>query len=243
VTTPGGLHPFEGLNRGKPREGQVRPFNFLLVCYPDRLLGLPAVADPTRFRLVAPYERDSAKWVGLRWHEAHSGKAYRITTHESGSDGQVRVQTYGEVIEGYRVHEESKSVGHDGEQCGKGTRGLLSRRHVFMLGKPSHVGKESNRLDERMREGLDDEAEHLNSLAPVEWSRFRQVIVPRGIAIGDTAAIARVAQVSRRVVQKAFAGTCIRRSTEQAIAKGVSQIGKERYGSGWLSELGSRSPH
>jgi hypothetical protein len=65
------------------------------------------------------------------------------------------VKAYGEIIEAYRVHEETKSVGPDREPCTKRTRGLLGRRDVSVLGTAKHVGKESNKLEERMREELD----------------------------------------------------------------------------------------
>jgi len=176
---PGGLVAFEGLNDGKEADEQVRPFNFLLVCFPDRLL-LSEALDPARFRLVAPYERNSSKWVRMGWFEAHGGGAFRITT----------------VVEGYRVHEEAKSTGPDGERCGMNTRGLLGRRGVVMRGKPRHVGKESNKLEDRLTDQVGLEEEYMNVLGPDEWSDFRQVVVPAAIEIGGIAAIARGAEVS-----------------------------------------------
>ncbi len=228
VSTPAGLIAFEGLNRGKRLDEQVRPFNFLLVCYPDRLQGLPPGMDATRFRLVAPYERDSAKWVRSRWYEAHSGDVFQITTHGSGSDGVVRVKTFGEVVEEYGVHEEAKSIGPDGELCRKKTRGLLGRRTVAMLGKPKDIGKESNRLEERMTDQVDGEADYMNILELDEWSHFRQVVVPAGMALGDTATIAKAAGVSRRVVQKAFAGAAVREGTQLAVARGIAAVSAGR---------------
>jgi len=174
VSTPGGLTPFAGLNRGKPAERMVRPFNFLLVCFPDRVQGLPPGVDETRFRLVAPYERDTARWVRGQWWEAHTGERFRITTYGMGGDGVVRVKTYGEVIEAYRVHEEAKSVGPDGQPCGKKTRGLLGRRSVAMLNGGKHIGKESNRLEERMNEELNAERDILERVRRAQmWVRVR----------------------------------------------------------------------
>ncbi len=174
VSTPDGLTPFEGLNRGKPAERMVRPFNFLLVCFPDRVQGLPPGVDETRFRLVAPYERDTARWVRGQWWEAHTGERFRITTYGMGGDGVVRVKTYGEVIEAYRVHEEAKSVGPDGQPCGKKTRGLLGRRSVAMLNGGKHIGKESNRLEERMNEELNAERDILERVRRAQmWVRVR----------------------------------------------------------------------
>ncbi len=75
----------------------------------------------------------------------------------------MRVKTYGEVIEAYRVHEESKSIGPDGRPCSKKSRGLLGRRDVSMLGPTKHIGKESNKLDERLRAELLQEELFLNT--------------------------------------------------------------------------------
>ncbi len=97
-----------------------------------------------------------------QWWEAHTGERFRITTYGMGGEGVVRVKTYGEVIEAYRVHEEAKSVGPDGEPCGKKTRGLLGRRDVSMLTVPKYVGKETNKLEERMREEVAREDAFLN---------------------------------------------------------------------------------
>jgi hypothetical protein len=224
VSTPSGLVAFEGLNHWKPADEQVRPFNFLLVCYPDRLLGLPAGADPTRFRLVAPYERDSSKWVRVKWYEAHTGEGLRITTHGAGGDGYVRVKTYGEIVEDYRLHEESKSVGPDLQPCGKRTIGLLGRRAVVVRGKPRHLGKESNKLEDRLYEQVDTEANHLNVLNASDWSDFRQIVVPAGIALRDTSAIAELAGVSQRVVQKAFAGGGLRATTERRMTFAIDVL-------------------
>jgi hypothetical protein len=46
--------------------------------------------------------------------------------------------------------------------CGHATRGLLGRRPVAMDGGPKHVGKESNRLEARMREEVERESDYLN---------------------------------------------------------------------------------
>jgi hypothetical protein len=70
------------------------------------------------------------------------------------------VDTYGDVDEKYAAHPEAKALGPDGEPCGRGTVGLLQRRPVT-AGEIKLIGKESNRLEERMAglvtvEELDD---------------------------------------------------------------------------------------
>jgi hypothetical protein len=57
------------------------------------------------------------------------------------------VKTYGEVIEEYEFHAESKCADPFGIECGKDTRGLLQRRRV-RISEIKFIGKESNSLEE-----------------------------------------------------------------------------------------------
>ncbi len=59
------------------------------------------------------------------------------------------MQTYREAFEDFRHHPEAKSAGTDGRPCDRQTVGLLRRRVVRSLPElTTHVGKESNRLEE-----------------------------------------------------------------------------------------------
>jgi hypothetical protein len=147
VTSPAVLRAFEHLNEGKPYAEQVKPFNFMLSA-----AGVtpPAGVDPSdRFRLVAPWESDPARWSELSWVDVHHPDRgpYRITTI-AGRPGQPKVDTHGDVAEKYAAHPEAKALGPDGEPCGRGTVGLLQRRPVI-AGEIKLIGKESNRLEER----------------------------------------------------------------------------------------------
>ena len=160
VSTPAGLRTFAGYNTKKSQAEKIRPFNFLLTCYPDPQYSPRGEGRP--FRLVSPYERDPSKWISANWYETHTGEPYRITTYGTGSAGTIRVKTYGEVVAEYLVHPETKAAGPDGKPCGKRTRGVLQRRAVRMAGMPKHVGKESNKLDERARDEVEGESDYLN---------------------------------------------------------------------------------
>ncbi len=52
------------------------------------------------------------------------------------------------VIGDYRLHPEAKFLGADGETCARATRGVLDRRPVHVIGTPTLIGKEANRLDD-----------------------------------------------------------------------------------------------
>jgi len=109
VSTPGGLNAFAVLNKGKGYNESVKPFNFLLTCYPDQTYGRGE--DDRLIRLVAPYERDPRTWIRLTWYDTHTGDRHRITTHGTGTQEAIRVKTYREVLAEYRKHPESKSIG------------------------------------------------------------------------------------------------------------------------------------
>ena len=149
VSGPELLRPFAGLNYGKPYDGQVKPFNFLLAAH-VRPFGHPDRVDSERFQLVAPYEADPGRWERLPWVNRYSGERCRISAMATtGGLGIARVQTYRDVLEDFRHHPEAKSAGADGRPCGRQTVGPLRRRGVRTLPELlTYVGKESNRLEE-----------------------------------------------------------------------------------------------
>lgn len=147
LSSPDMLRPLARLNAGKAYAQQIKPFNFILSCHVAKL-GHPTDADPERFHLIAPYERDPRKWLALSWIDQYSGRQYRISTTLATSTKQIaRVKSYGEVLEEYEFHEEAKCADASGAPCGKQTMGLLQRRHV-KVDAVKFIGKESNKLEE-----------------------------------------------------------------------------------------------
>ena len=147
VSSPAVMRPLANLNEGKQYGDQIKPFNFLLTCYVQKL-GHPIGADPERFHLIAPYESDPSRWLKMDWIDQYTGKHYRITTAgHHGSRQTARVKTYGEVLREYEFHPESKCAGADGKRSGKQTIGLLQRQPI-RVEQIKYIGKESNRLEE-----------------------------------------------------------------------------------------------
>jgi hypothetical protein len=147
ISSPPLLTPFEAFNRRKPYRNQVKPFNFLSTCH-VRAFGHPYGSVPEHFQLVAPYERDSRQWLTMQWIDRYSTKAYRVTTTGPHGDRHTaRVKTYGEVIEEYAYHPETKCGDATGQSAGRQTVGLLRRRHV-RIDSITAIGKESNSLEE-----------------------------------------------------------------------------------------------
>jgi hypothetical protein len=117
--------------RGRPLsyDRSIKPANFLLTAHVTPF-GHPEGVDPTEFQLVAPYERDSRKWLRIRWTDVYSSKQFNIATGDTVSARIARVKSYTDVLADYRHHPESKSAALDGTPCSRSTVGLLNRRHV-----------------------------------------------------------------------------------------------------------------
>jgi hypothetical protein len=169
----------------------VKPFNFLLTAFVAPL-GHPAGVDPTRFHLVAPYEADPRKWPRMRLTELYSARAYRITTEAPlYATEAVRIKSYRDVLGDYRTHPETKSAGSDGTLCTRRTSGLLQRLWV-VPSAITHVGKESNKLEE-VQAGLvhdPDEVytEYRDPAENPEWEAVVRVLqtIPRKLLIEQT---------------------------------------------------------
>ena len=146
IGSPGALKPLANLNTGKEYRDQIKPFNFLLTCHVKQL-GHPIDADPEHFHLIAPYQSDPKKWLGMQWIDQYSGKRFRIVTAGYPNERTALVKTYGDVLREYEFHPEAKCAGVKGEACDKQTIGLLQRRHVRIL-KTTYIGKESNKIED-----------------------------------------------------------------------------------------------
>ena len=133
-------------NEGKPYSHQIKPFNFLLTCN-VRELGHPIDSNPERFHLISPYERDPESGSRKNGSTNIRRIATAQTLGEHGTRHAARVKTYGEVIEQYENHAESKCADQEGEGSGQTTIGLLRRRHI-QIDEIKYIGKESNLLEE-----------------------------------------------------------------------------------------------
>jgi hypothetical protein len=140
----------------------MKPYNFLLTAYVQRF-GHPEGVDPAYFHLIAPFESDPRRWAKLPWTNLYGepGEQYHLSTRSSvdAVPGVVQVKTYRHVLDDYRRHPETKSLAPDGTVCRGSTIGLLRRRPVTALFL-THMGKESNRLEE-VEAGLVHDPEEL----------------------------------------------------------------------------------
>jgi hypothetical protein len=150
------LHTWEGF----------RPYNFFMLPILAKG-GCPAGVNPKHFSLVAPFESDQKKWLGLACTNIaapNDHTVYKLSTSFTSPEYGKRavVETLEDLLYRYSQHPEAKSLSFDGRSSDTGTRGLLRRAHII-AGKHRRIGKESDR---RLEEG--DELESL-SYVPIEF--------------------------------------------------------------------------
>jgi hypothetical protein len=179
----------KGLDRAADYLARVKPGNFLLIAQAD-----PYMSGDDWPVLVAPYERNPRKWLGLPWLDRKTSDESTVTTddREAGS-GVVRVKSYRDVLDAYRVHPDAKSLGPDGQPCGPETVGLLGRRHVTAASL-SHVGKETNKL-EQVTTGEEDDPEEVYAL--YERPGERLDVLRQALALYPRVKVAREAGITR----------------------------------------------
>lgn len=168
--------PFEGYNKEKSYPEQIKPFNFMLSAHVAPF-GHPPEVDKTRFHLVTRYNTDSRQWLKMKWLDIHSESKYSVTTSGGASMTVAQIKTYRDVLDDYRTHPESKSLGPSGEVCDRKTKGLLKRRQITVMGI-MYVGKESNRLEEVQAGLIHDDDEVLNEFQDPRNDDFINLVLP-----------------------------------------------------------------
>ncbi|MGC1687039.1 MAG: hypothetical protein WA734_15535 [Candidatus Acidiferrales bacterium] len=198
------MKPLATLNKGKKYAQQIKPFNFLVTCH-VKPFGHPAGVDPEYFHLIAPYEKDPRKWLKKDWIDQYTGDTFRITTAgHHGNRWTARVKTYGEVLEEYEFHPESKCADKDGNPCDKQTIGLLNRRRI-QVGTIKYIGKESNSLDD-VEGGLVHAEQNVYTEYPDARRDDWETTVRPALKIPRLDFLADKSRLSRRMLIEARAG-------------------------------------
>jgi hypothetical protein len=165
-----------------------RPYNFFLL--PILAMGgCPAGVDPKHFTLVAPFESDQKKWLGLACINIagpNDRAVYKLSTSFTSPEYGKRavLEVFEDLLYRYPQHPEAKSLGSDGRPCDSATRGLLRRAHII-AGRHRRIGKEHER---RWEEG--DDLESLLFM-PVEYEEP-----------GERQERAHLARASERLIRK-----------------------------------------
>ena len=140
ISTPNLLRRFGKLNKGKPYEKKIKPFNFCLVGF-----GNEAVKP------LCAYKKDSQEAVFDEFIDYGSGQVM---------SGLQYWQNLSQIFWDYLNHKESKFDGNTG---------ILTRKNL-LISSIAVIGKESNDLEENEVFGLDDETylKYQNNKIPIE---------------------------------------------------------------------------
>lgn len=99
------------MNEGLPFEQQMRPFNFYIV---SNAGGTP---------VIAPYERDPAKWPSAGWVRTGSGDPI-------SNDERQRLRKVGDFLDMYFDHYSAEWLDYKGNRVSSKTLGVLQRRPI-----------------------------------------------------------------------------------------------------------------
>jgi hypothetical protein len=172
---------FSVWNEGSLYKDQIKPYGFAMTAkaldFQERGAETPGNGRP--FRLVAPLTSDPSLWADLEFWNIYepTGGTYRIAMPGQPNDpDRVWVSTYRSVIASYLRHPEDKFVDSHDNPCTGDTRGLLHRQQVRVVGL-THIGKESNKLEERDY-GLVTEVAEIQNDYGRGRDDFQQYVVP-----------------------------------------------------------------
>jgi hypothetical protein len=129
-------------------KGKGSPFGFVLH---------PRTRERLKLTLLTPFSKDRAKWATAECINTRDGSSCRLDALP-----RMDVITLGDVLCGYLMHPEIKSLGPDGRKCKPHTRGLL--RRITVYGGLQHcIGKEVSRYEQGKSdfiESIDDDCIH-----------------------------------------------------------------------------------
>jgi hypothetical protein len=204
ISSPAVMKPVANFNRGKKYAQHIKPFNFLVTCHVKQL-GHPPGTDPEQFHLIAPYEINPRKWLKMPWVNQYTGDTFRITTAgHHGTRWSARVKTYGETLEEYEFHPESKCADKMGNPCAKQTVGLLNRRQI-RIGTIKFIGKESNSLEE-VESGLIQSAQNVYTEYPDPSRDAWDTVIRPALKIPGLDLLVKLSGLSRRMLIDSRAG-------------------------------------
>jgi hypothetical protein len=220
--------PFRLRNRGRSWPERIKPFNFLMVATIDPF-GYPPGVDPTKFRLVAPYNDNPDTWETLEWRNIYDpdGPSYRITTDKTAppEPDLAIVKSYADVLREYQTHPEHKFNGPDRQPCRRSTRGLLQRRPVHLEGHPRLTGKEANNIDETQAGCYAQQDEIITEYHNPTDDHFHREVMPLLDHLSGRE-LARLIGADRRTIDRIRAGQMprgpLRKALERLASRGLS---------------------
>jgi len=171
-------------------KGKGSPFGFVLH---------PRTREGLKLTLLTPFSKDRANWASSECINTRDGSSYHL-------DALPRrgVITLGDVLCGYLMHPEIKSLGPDGKRCKPHTRGLL--RRIAVYGGLQHcIGKEVSRYEQ----GKTDFIENIDDVC-IHYDGGR-------VAANESL----IAEISARGLRRATRDTGLDRKTIRRVLKGM----------------------
>lgn len=198
---------FRRYNQEQSAGGRVRPGSFGLLAHPSSMFrSLSGEVLP-----AAPYDRNPRQWPGLPWYDRRTGERLRVVaptglSPEDWSDlgeGLELVDSLADAVARYRLRPEHKSLASDGSRTHGESRGLLGRRPVLAAPVLTDlVGKEGNRVLERLTGEVTDVADYRNAYGS-RGDRWSLLVRPVLREMGSTD-VARRTGLSRSAVERAI---------------------------------------
>ena len=224
ITTSQVLRALQARQRHLPYCDRVKPFGFIQSPLIDRLTGgHPVGADPDRFTLIGEFSSNPADWFDIEYLNVHDGKSYWLSAPDCRISYEVEATSLGDVVDRYRWHPESKSLGPDGNECAPSTHGLLRRSPVVVDGI-RYIGKETNRrweqgedisiFDSFTLEYLPNETEKLTTDPDLQ----------RKVRERPIRALAKASGLSTKTVKAARQGKRLRKTTIVKLEKALREF-------------------
>lgn len=123
VTSPHVMKNLKVFKQGKPREQQIRPFNFFIATsanFYDRTLKAHSKKGQA---VVASYERNPAKWPELDWISTETGE----TVNRDNFQSFITINSF---LTAYGRHASKEWLDGTGDVCDHRSYGLMERRPV-----------------------------------------------------------------------------------------------------------------
>jgi hypothetical protein len=220
---------FSGYSASRASEEAIRPGSFGLIAHP---IALGAQNGPLP---AAPYESDPGRWPTLEWYDRRSGRPVQVIAVGSADSetrahalarGDVPIQLLGDVLAQYRRRAEHKSLDPSGRPAGRESKGLLLRRPISSSREETElVGKEGNKLEERMTAEVTELAEYRNSYGQRSETWLLVLEVLREIGAPRAA---KLTEFGRSAAYEVLSGAVPRTDNRQEYEQVAVEFARER---------------
>lgn len=188
----------------KQMRDKASPFGFVLH---------PRTRGTRKLTLLTPFSRNRAEWARAVCVNTHDGEIVRLDELS-----RPEIVTLGDVLCGYILHPEVKSLGPDGKPCKAPTRGLL-RRMSINAGLLHFIGKEVSRFEQGKDdfiENIDDACIHYDGGRVAANEGVKEEVRARGLR-----RTTRETGLDRKTIRAVLNGERVKPSTLAKVVAGI----------------------